>query len=75
MGQTENIMGASALFTTKQMKLNKRQTHIQTAQGAKEKNMSDISKVIADATKAKSQPSAVSSSKRSLSMNLSLIHI
>ncbi|MEP3232869.1 MAG: CpaD family pilus assembly protein [Hyphomicrobiales bacterium] len=34
--------------------------------------MSDISKVIADTAKAKSQPSAVSSSKRSLSMNFAL---
>lgn len=71
-GQTENIMGASALFTTKRMKLNKRQTHIQTAQRAKEKNMSDTSKVIADATKAKRHPSAVSSSKRPFSINFAL---
>lgn len=72
MGLTENIMGASALFTTKQMKLNKRKTDIQTAQRAKEKNMSDTSKVIADETKAKSHPSALSSSKRPLSINFAL---
>ena len=69
---TENITGVSALFTTKQMKLNQRETHIQTAQRAKEKKMSDTSKVIADATKAKSHPSALSSSKRPLFINFAL---